>query len=280
MSAVGQVMRRASGLPLLSGLASLVVHGLALGYLAHAWQGATPSPPAQPLQVRLAPMRAQVSPPEARSAAKASPALPPVPAQEPAPRVAEPVVAVAAMPSQAPSEPLPAVTPASAETRMSPDPEASSVRSPATPAAVSFAAGPAAEPARPATPVAESRAETLAVAVPAQPPAVARDLGPSRQAAAEVEQRWQGTLAAKLKELKRYPMPARRLGQEGVVRLAIAVDAEGRLNEANIQDSSGSGLLDREALKLVRAAVREVSAQSTPGCALRLIIPIAYRLDG
>ena len=49
-----------------------------------------------------------------------------------------------------------------------------------------------------------------------------------------------------------YPPAARRLGQEGIVLLRIAVTSGGRPTEVAIQRSSGYPLLDESALKTVR----------------------------
>ncbi len=49
-----------------------------------------------------------------------------------------------------------------------------------------------------------------------------------------------------------YPRSARLAGVEGVVRLRLALDAEGRLVAAAVAESSGSESLDRAALEAAR----------------------------
>lgn len=49
-----------------------------------------------------------------------------------------------------------------------------------------------------------------------------------------------------------YPPAARRLGQEGIVLLRIAVNSAGRPTDVAVQRSSGYPLLDESALKTVR----------------------------
>lgn len=100
------------------------------------------------------------------------------------------------------------------------------------------------------------------------------------EAAAEAERRWQAALAEKLRLLKRYPMAARRLGQEGVVVLSVAVTADGRLESVAVKQGPGYPLLERDALNLLQAAVAAVRAEMRPERPTRLEIPVAYRLEG
>ncbi len=51
-----------------------------------------------------------------------------------------------------------------------------------------------------------------------------------------------------------YPRSARLAGIEGVVRLRLRLDAEGRLEEAHVALSSGSPALDEAALSAARAS--------------------------
>ena len=51
-----------------------------------------------------------------------------------------------------------------------------------------------------------------------------------------------------------YPRSARLAGVEGVVRLRLGLDAEGRLVAAAVAESSGSESLDRAALEAARAS--------------------------
>ncbi|TCS73252.1 outer membrane transport energization protein TonB [Sulfuritortus calidifontis] len=188
-------------------------------------------------------------------------------------------------------------------------------RSPETPSApplrwqVSFASAPAeapppATPPRPAPPpesgsagltppeaVPPSLPTRLAaapiVAVPAAAtvaePAPAVAAAPSQtatEAAAAAERRWQAALAEKLRLLKRYPLAARRLGQEGVVVLSAAVTADGRLESVAVKQGPGYPLLERDALSLLQAAAAAVRAEMQPERPTRLEIPVAYRLEG
>jgi protein TonB len=51
-----------------------------------------------------------------------------------------------------------------------------------------------------------------------------------------------------------YPIEARQSGLEGDLRVLVEIEANGRLVDVRILESSGSGLLDESALKIVRLA--------------------------
>ena len=51
-----------------------------------------------------------------------------------------------------------------------------------------------------------------------------------------------------------YPLEARQQGLEGDLRVLVEIDADGRLLDVRILESSGSGVLDASALRIVRLA--------------------------
>ncbi|EXJ14202.1 energy transducer TonB family protein [Imhoffiella purpurea] len=63
-----------------------------------------------------------------------------------------------------------------------------------------------------------------------------------------------GKLAAWLNRHKRYPSRARRLRQEGTVRVTFTIDRSGRVLSHRIASSSGHALLDQEVKALIRRA--------------------------
>jgi protein TonB len=102
---------------------------------------------------------------------------------------------------------------------------------------------------------------------------------PPAEAAAEAERRWHLVLLERLRDMKRYPMAARRLGQEGVVLIEARIAEDGRLEGARIKTGSGYPLLDDNALRLLETAAEAVRGQLRPDRPTRLDIPIAYRLE-
>lgn len=274
----------AIGLPPLSWLASLVAHGLAFSLLAHYWQGFEPKTEPLPLEVVLAaPVQAQM-PVKLTKTTVPKKQLEPVviaPAKATwAPRIveplktdtAEPVVQVKALAATVKpvliAEASPIILPMSysapARTSSAPItvPMAATGVTPGVTAKVASAL------VRPAEPVGS----------PGPAPAV-KDDGQKQRRAAEQEQQWRSLFVDKLRELKRYPMSAKRLGQEGVVVVSITVAPDGELVRTDIAKASGYGLLDRDATKLVRQAILALAGLVTPGRQAHWQIPIAYRLE-
>jgi protein TonB len=63
---------------------------------------------------------------------------------------------------------------------------------------------------------------------------------------------WQQSLVAHLGRFQRYPAQAR--GIEGTVSVAFSIDRHGKVVSSRIAKSSGSPLLDAEALDLIKRA--------------------------
>ncbi|UCE32104.1 MAG: TonB family protein, partial [Burkholderiales bacterium] len=138
----------------------------------------------------------------------------PEPKPKPAPRPApEPLVPM-----------LPADTPPPA----APSPVPSQAPVPATAAAPSTV-GAASAPAAPDPKAAAASA-----------PAAPASTGPTTSAD------WSGN------EPPRYPAAARRMGDEGEVRLDVLIGADGSVKEVRLSASSGSPLLDEAAMRTVR----------------------------
>lgn len=76
-----------------------------------------------------------------------------------------------------------------------------------------------------------------------------------------------------------YPLLARKRGWEGDVVLELRLEADGRMSNVRIAESSGYTLLDRAALKSARAveATPEV-AHWLAGRHIDILIPVYYRL--
>jgi protein TonB len=104
---------------------------------------------------------------------------------------------------------------------------------------------------------AEASEQQIATAPPrvkAQPaPNPALSQGLSGNLAREHE-RWKKGLVARLERFKRYPEAASRRGIKGKVRVRFTVDRLGQVVEAEVVESSGSPILDEEAVALVRRA--------------------------
>lgn len=142
----------------------------------------------------------------------------------------------------------------------------------------------------PAAPARQTEApEILTAAAPPAAPATSESpaAAPARQdaipvpahAADEIERRWYLALLEQLRALKRYPMTARRLGQEGVVLIEARIGADGQLENMAVKQGSGYSMLDRSALELFESAAAKARHQLRPERPTRLEIPIAYKLE-
>ncbi|MDD3450380.1 MAG: TonB family protein [Gammaproteobacteria bacterium] len=214
----------------------------------------------------------------------ASPALR-VELARPAPRPAAAPAPVAEKPEptpriSVPDPPRPAASSrAEAASRM---PEPKAARPPETrPETVAARRAAAPARARPSAPPpqADTRAsEAKPAAAPAPARVVTGPLAPGTEAglAAEVRRVIRLRLAGEF----RYPALARRRGWEGEVVLAFRVDADGRIGNVRVANSSGFGLLDSAARDaLLRVAAVELADGRRPGAALDLTLPVIYRLS-
>lgn len=129
---------------------------------------------------------------------------------------------------------------------------------PSTPAASAFA-GPAARPQGPAS----------APAVPRSPPPVRLAVAPPSFSAAYLRN-----------PAPRYPLAARRAGEQGTVMLRVLVSPDGQPARVELEDSSGSAHLDSaavEAVKRWRFTPARRSSETVEGWVL---VPIVFRLEG
>jgi len=128
----------------------------------------------------------------------------------------------------------------------------------------------------------EPEAETAADAAPTSPASpVSEDIGegpPSPQAAPEAAPaaRVLALISERIGSALVYPDAARRRGVEGSLVAAFVVGAGGELESAEVAESSGSEILDRAGLELLRSVF---PVPNDAGGALRLRIKIAYRLS-
>lgn len=76
-----------------------------------------------------------------------------------------------------------------------------------------------------------------------------------------------------------YPEEARRLRQEGVVLLRVQVNARGRVDEAEVERSSGSPSLDQAATRAVRRWEFEPARRGDTPVASTVTVPVRFRLE-
>lgn len=78
---------------------------------------------------------------------------------------------------------------------------------------------------------------------------------------------------------RKYPHQARQRGQQGTARLYFVLDRDGRVIESRVDESSGFGLLDAEALAMVdRAQPFPPLPEGLALSRLELVVPVQFHL--
>jgi protein TonB len=190
-----------------------------------------PTPPPRPAKPDAA--RAQPAagtggrPPGDAAAAKAGPAAPSPPAET------TPAPAAAAAATFTPGEPSAPIEPIASQVPPGLDADLTVSRS-------------ASGPAPPAALAATGHGSPAAVAGPAVQASASASPARVPRAAPRVDASWGGNAAPP------YPAAARRMGEQGEVRLDVHVAADGTVTEVRLRASSGSAVLDRSAIDTVR----------------------------
>jgi len=108
---------------------------------------------------------------------------------------------------------------------------------------------------------------------PQQAPTTAPALAPRELP--PVIARWQQAVVARLARFQRYPAQAK--GATGVVNLNFSIDRQGHVLNSEIINSSGSSVLDAEALSLLtRAAPLPPPPAAVPDTDLTFVLPIRF----
>jgi TonB family protein len=88
---------------------------------------------------------------------------------------------------------------------------------------------------------------------------------------------WQQALVARVARFQRYPAQAK--GATGVVNLSFSIDRQGHVLNGRVIKSSGSAVLDTEALSLLtRAAPLPPPPAAAPDSDLTFVLPIRFVL--
>lgn len=213
-----------------------------------------------------APLNAQLAPLEAPRAAEVPPAVTPPPEREPAVRA----------------------SPTRAERRVSPPPAARlapQVAPAPTPAPVPIPTRQASReetavvapeaPAAPPAPLAALRTEPAAAA--GEPSSVPRAAPEAIEPGSLGQYRL--ALLGAARRHKLYPDVARERGWEGRVAIELVIGADGTLAGAQVKQSSGHTVLDREALEMLkRAASLTPVPPALRGREFRVDVPVLFEL--
>jgi protein TonB len=114
-----------------------------------------------------------------------------------------------------------------------------------------------------------------------EPPQVERQATapPASAPSAAVVHNWESLLVAHIERFKRYPVEARTRGEQGMVRVAFAIDRDGWVRSSRVVQSSGSSELDQEALAmLTRAQPVPRPPDRIPTRELSFMVPIKFTI--
>lgn len=112
---------------------------------------------------------------------------------------------------------------------------------------------------------------------PAQPAPAATGVETTRQTARE---QLHNSILRLVSSRFNYPLLARRKGWQGVVKLQVHIESDGRISRLQVEQTSGYPLLDRAALQSLQLASVPDAEQWMQGQAIDIIIPVEYRLVG
>lgn len=113
----------------------------------------------------------------------------------------------------------------------------------------------------------------------AAPPASA-NAAPVSDAAGNARDNWEGRVLARLERFKRYPAAARSRRAQGVVTIRFRLDRQGQVLSSSIARSSGSKILDAEALATLARADPLPPIPADRPDQIELLVPIEFYLLG
>jgi protein TonB len=114
-------------------------------------------------------------------------------------------------------------------------------------------------------------------APPAEKPAAPKAGVSSKPSEATMS--WQKSLVFHLNKHKKYPHEARKNGHEGVANVAFTIDRSGKVIASHLEKSSGSDLLDQEAIEVLqRASPFPTPPSDVPNVTINLSLPIQFRI--
>lgn len=95
----------------------------------------------------------------------------------------------------------------------------------------------------------------------------------------EAAMSWQKSLVFHLNKHKKYPHAARSNGHEGVANVSFTIDRSGKVISVHLDKSSGSDLLDQEAIEVLnRASPFPTPPSDVPNLTINLSLPIQFRI--
>ena len=137
-------------------------------------------------------------------------------------------------------------------------------------------------PEQKATPQASVASQETSAPPPVEAPPAEKPAAPKAGLSSkptEATMSWQKSLVHHLNKHKKYPHEARKNGAEGVANVAFTIDRSGKVIESKLIHSSGSDLLDKEAIEVLeRASPFPTPPSDMPNITIKLSLPIQFRI--
>ena len=136
------------------------------------------------------------------------------------------------------------------------------------------------EPIVETAPVAAAEPIVEAPSAPPAPPVVKEPPRPSADSVKMVTRTYLRSLKKQLEQIKDYPATAKRLKQEGVVRVRFTILADGKIEQVEVSESSRYSSLDNSAMDAVAKMEKfHPIPKILEKERWRIEIPIQYKLN-
>lgn len=137
-------------------------------------------------------------------------------------------------------------------------------------------------PKQEAIPVASSASQETSAPPPVEAPPAEKPVAPRQGLASkpsEATLSWQKAVALHLNKHKKYPHDARMRGHEGVATVSFSIDRSGKIITTHLDHSSGSDLLDQEAIEVLsRASPFPRPPSDVTDLTFTFSLPIQFRI--
>jgi periplasmic protein TonB len=137
-------------------------------------------------------------------------------------------------------------------------------------------------PEQKAIPQASVAAQETAAPPPVEAPVAEKPTAPKQGVSSkpsEATMSWHKSLVFHLNKHKKYPHEARKAGEEGTTDVSFTIDRSGKVISTHLDHSSGSELLDKEAIEVLnRASPFPTPPSDVPNLTITLSLPIQFRI--
>lgn len=137
-------------------------------------------------------------------------------------------------------------------------------------------------PEQKAIPVATAAAQEASAPPPVEAPPAEKPAAPKQGVSSKLSEAtlsWQKSVTLHLNKHKKYPGDARKRGEEGVASITFTIDRSGQVISSHLDKSSGSELLDREAIEvLTRASPFPPPPMDVTNHTFRFSVPIQFHI--